>query len=84
MYCVQKGVCSGCGREGEGIFSVLEFPLPLLRRYERRGWVTYKNDTDVREACARLTTNKVELSVFCECVYVCQQGRWEFSNGQNV
>jgi hypothetical protein len=29
------------------------------RGYERRGWVTYSHNTDIREVTARLTTNKV-------------------------
>jgi hypothetical protein len=30
------------------------------RGYERRGWVTYSHNTDIREVTARLTTNKVK------------------------
>jgi hypothetical protein len=30
------------------------------RGFERRGWVTYSHNTDIREVTARLTTNKVK------------------------
>ena len=76
----EGGVCRPQPRERVSVPALLACHLspppppsslpPPPSSYERRGWVTYSNDTDIREVTARLSTNKVGAAIqgtACHC-----------------